>query len=101
MSLTVSKCDCGFGDGFYHFGHGSAHEFNPNASEEVATAEYHSERSAVAIFYGHKDGRFAVLDYNNGDKYEVFNYSEYVTKAEAYKAIVKRIKELWQQPSLF
>lgn len=101
MNLTVSKCNCGFGDGFYHFGHDSAHEFNPNVSEEIATAEYHRERNAVAIFYGHKDGRCAVLDYNNGEKQEVFNYSEYGTKAEAYKAIVIRIKELWQQPSLF
>ena len=101
MSFEITKCDCGFGDGFYHFGPDSTHEFNPGVSEEAATEDYYDDRKPVAVFYGYKDGRSAVLQYNEGEKKESFNYSEYGNKPASFVAIVNRIKELWQQPSLF
>lgn len=93
-------CDCGFGEGFYHYEKDGTHEFNPAADASQAVANY-QDIEPVAIFFGHIDERRAVLHMECKGIYESFRYSLYGNKSNAFRAIVERIREEWSQPELF
>lgn len=104
------KCECGFGDGFYHYESDSTHEYNPGVTEDQATRLPQAERKPLAKFFGHIDGRrVKLLIYLSpgaclhAEQIEVsFFYKDYGgDRNRTYAAAVNRLLEYMQQPTLF
>lgn len=86
----ISKCECGFGEGFYCSGKGGIHEYNPFVDEKKATALEQKDRRPTAVIFGHIDGRRVVLQ--AGGKERSFTYREYGGKDQAFIAAIKTLK---------
>lgn len=100
MFEQIIKCDCGFGVGFYHYGPDLMHEYNPLVSEKKATEKYQNDRSPVGSFFGHIDGRRAVLVV--GGTEISFRYCEYGgSKEKAYEAAARSLISDHRQTSMF
>lgn len=97
---TITKCTCGYGEGFYHFAPDGHHEFNPGKPEAEATQDYHDDRAPFAWFFCHVDGKHVQLFYFNHPPM-AFSYSEHGSKQQALAAAAQAVLELWRAPELF
>ena len=106
----LSRCECGLGEGFYHYELHSTHEYNPSVSEEQATDPIQANRKPLAKFFGHIDGRRVKLlvylssgSCNQGQKVEVsFFYKDYDNDRDrTFSAAANYILNHFQQAVLF
>lgn len=103
----LSKCNCGYGEGFYHREANSVHEYNPYAPDELAVATLECERNPLAKFFGHIDGQRVVIwfydhpDLNLTDKVISLYYKDFrYDRSKTFEAAAREVLKQFQQQEL-
>ena len=90
------KCDCGFGDGWYHVEDDSGHEYNPFVSNKIATSKLYKDRRPVGVFFGHIKGTCVAAHINENGQSVVgkkFYYKKYNSRKETRRAAARWVVE--------
>lgn len=93
----MKPCDCGYGSGFYHRAPDALHEYNPEASECRALADWYSDRRPRVSFYHSLQGAYVELHDPVTDDYEKFLYRDHDGRQGAMAAAAARAVEISRQ----